>query len=54
MKNVIKPFSRNILIPLGLAAEASTADAVIHKKIRIWIYNTSNIEWWNGGYYKNN
>ena len=32
MKNVIKPLSESILIPLGLTAVASAADAGIHKK----------------------
>ena len=33
MKNVIKPLAKNVLIPLGLTAAASAADAGIHKKI---------------------
>ena len=33
IKNVIKPLSKSVLIPLGLTAAASTADAGIHKKI---------------------
>ena len=33
IKNVIKPLARSVLIPLGLTAAASAADAVIHKKI---------------------
>ena len=37
VKNVIKPLSTRILIPLGLTAAASVADAGIHKKnLRIW------------------
>ena len=32
-KNVIKPLAKSILIPLGLTAAASAADAGIHKKI---------------------
>ena len=32
MKNVIKPLAKSILIPLGLTAAASVADAGIHKK----------------------
>ena len=32
-KNVIKPLAKSVLIPLGLTAAASAADAVIHKKI---------------------
>ena len=33
IKNVVKPFAKNVLLPLGLTAEASTADEGIHKKI---------------------
>ena len=33
MKNVVKPFAKSVLIPLGLTAAASAADAGIHKKI---------------------
>ena len=33
IKNVIKPWAKSVLIPLGLAAAASAADAGIHKKI---------------------
>ena len=33
MKNVIKPLAKGILIPLGLTAAASAAEARIHKKI---------------------
>ena len=33
IKNVIKPLAKRILIPLGLTATASAADAGIHKKI---------------------
>ena len=32
MKNVIKPLAKRFLIPLGLTAAASAADAGIHKK----------------------
>ena len=32
MKNVIKPLAKRVLIPLGLTAAASAADAGIHKK----------------------
>ena len=32
-KNVIKPLAKSVLIPLGLTAVASAADAGIHKKI---------------------
>ena len=39
IKNVIKPLAKSVLIPLGLAAVASAADAGIHKKnIGIWEY----------------
>ena len=33
MKNVIKPLAKSVLVPLGLTAAASAADAGIHKKI---------------------
>ena len=33
IKNVIKPLAKSVLIPLGLTAVASAADAGIHKKI---------------------
>ena len=33
MKNVIKQLAQSVLIPLGLTAAASGADAGIHKKI---------------------
>ena len=33
MKNVIKPLAKSVLIPLGLTAAASAADAGIHTKI---------------------
>ena len=33
IKNVIKPLAKSVLIPLGLTAAASEADAGIHKKI---------------------
>ena len=33
MKNVIKPSAKSVLIPLGLTAAVSAADAEIHKKI---------------------
>ena len=32
IKNVIKPLAKSVLIPLGLTATASVADAGIHKK----------------------
>ena len=32
MANVTKPIAKSILIPLGLTAAASVADAGIHKK----------------------
>ena len=33
IKNVIKPLAESVLIPLGLTAATSAADAGIHKKI---------------------
>ena len=45
MKNVIKPLAKSVLIPLGLTASASAADAGIHKKnLRIWNNNINNIK----------
>ena len=35
IKNVIKPLAKSVLIPLGLTAAASAADAEIHKKILV-------------------
>ena len=35
MKNVIKPLAKSVLIPVGLTAAASAADAGIHKKILV-------------------
>ena len=32
IKNIIKPLAKSVLIPLGLSAAASAADAGIHKK----------------------
>ena len=36
IKSVIKPLAKSVLIPLGLTAAASAADAAIHKNIRLW------------------
>ena len=36
MKNVIKPLAKSVLIPLGLTAAASAADAGINKKYQDW------------------
>ena len=33
VKNVIKPLSKSVLIPLGLTASASAVDAAMRKKI---------------------
>ena len=35
LKNVIKPLAKSVLIPLGLTAVASAADAGIHEKILV-------------------
>ena len=41
--NVIEPLAKNVLIPLGLIAAASAADAGIHKKnLRIRKYGNFN------------
>ena len=45
IKNIIKPLAKSVLIPLGLAAAASAADAGIHKKnIRIRNNNFNNFK----------
>ena len=45
IKNVITPLAKSVLIPLGLTAAASAADAGIHKKnITIRKYNTNYIK----------
>ena len=36
MKNMLKPFNKSILIPLGLTVAASTADTRIHEKFLVW------------------
>ena len=41
MKNLIKPLARSVLIPLGLTATGSAADAGIHKKILGSGHNTT-------------
>ena len=33
MKNVLKPLTKSVLIPLGLTATASATDATIRKKV---------------------
>ena len=42
IKSVIKPFAKSVLIPLGLIAAASVADAGIHKKILGSGHNNNN------------
>ena len=43
MKSVIQPLAKSVLIPLGLTAAASAADAGIHKKILGSGHNTTLI-----------
>ena len=43
MKNVIKPLAKSVLIPLGLTAAVSAADAGIHNKIIGSGHNTTLI-----------
>ena len=43
MKSAIKPLAKSVLIPLGLTAAASSADAVIHKKILGSGYNNTTL-----------
>ena len=45
IKNVIKPLAKSVLIPLGLTAAASAADAGIYKKnIKFWKYYFINFK----------
>ena len=54
MKNVIQALAKSVLIPLGLRAAASAADAGIHKKnLRFWNSNTNNIKWGNERHHQN-
>ena len=46
IKNVIKPLPKSVLIPLGLTAAASAADAGIHKKI-LGSGNMTTLKWNN-------
>ena len=43
MKNVIQPLAKSVLIPLGLTAAESAADAGIHKKVLRSGHNTTLI-----------
>ena len=43
MKNVIKPFDKSFLIPLGLTAAASAVDAGM-QNLRIWNNSANNIK----------
>ena len=44
IRNIIKPLAKSILIPLGLTATKSAADAGRHKKnLSFWIYSINNI-----------
>ena len=43
IKNVIKPLAKSVLIPLGLTAAASAADAGIHKNILGSGYNNTTL-----------
>ena len=43
MKNVLTLWAKIVLVPLGLTAVASVADARIHKNIRIKNKNRNNI-----------
>ena len=43
MKSVIKPLAKSVLIPLGITAAASAADAGIHKKMLGSGHNNTNL-----------
>ena len=47
IKNVIKPLAKSVLIPLGLTAAVSAADAGIHKKILGSGHNRSSSSAWH-------
>ena len=47
IKNVIKPLDKSVLIPLGLTAAVSAADAGIHKKILGSRHNRSSSSAWH-------
>ena len=48
IKNVIKPLAKSVLIPLGLTAAASAADARMQKKNAwFWNNNSNNLKWRN-------
>ena len=53
IKNVIKPLSESVLIPLGLTAEHLQQMQEYTKNLRILNINTNNIKWWNGRHYEN-
>ena len=44
IKNVIKPLARRVLIPLGLTAVVSAADAGIQKNAWFWNKNFNNFK----------
>ena len=43
MKSAIKPLAKSVLLPLGLTAAASAADAGIHKKILVSGHNNTTL-----------
>ena len=43
IKSAIKPLAKSVLIPLGLTAAASAADAGIHKKILGYGHNNTTL-----------
>ena len=53
IKNVIKASAKNVLIPLGLTATASSADVEIHLKDLGSGTTTLIISKWNGRHYEN-
>ena len=45
IKSVIKPLAKSVLVPLGLTAAESAADAGIHKKnLRIWSSSNDEVD----------
>ena len=36
MKNVLKPLTKSVVIPLGLISAAAVVDSTIPKKLSVW------------------
>ena len=47
MKNVLKPLTKSIVIPLGLISAAAVVDARIPKKLSVWEKQHWSFQWGN-------